>query len=550
LIHDAIQHRSGRAIALARVVLAAVFLVAIWADPSQPSRYPREAYLILTGYVLLSGSYLVATWNDWWREHCWARLAHMVDIVLFGVMVYLTDGYTSPFFTFFVFIILSALIKWGWRETAAASVAVILLFVAAGFAATSWQEAQVEQVRLTVRGTYLVVLSLVLIWFAASQQSRYRRQSIEFSLAPVAGGPPIDAGLRLVAERTGAGRVVLLWWEEEEPWLHTAMLRDGNVTEQKQRPDRFGAMVNPQLSGAAFLFDAAAGHVLVGHASGQPEALHVPDPVDPELVTAIEACSGLVFPVESDAYSGIFIVLDVPGLCSDDLEMAERLGREFSAVLQRSAVLAVSEQAAENRVRLGVARDLHDSVAQLLAGTALRIEGLRKSLALGRPIEADLSSLQEELAGEQRELRALIAQLRGRPRRIRTVSLAETLSSTLSRAARQWTIACILEHCPPGLQVASALQHELSLLVKEGVANAVRHGNATEVRISVDVGGAEISLAIRDNGKGFPVERSSGGGMQPWSLNERVHELGGTLMLASGPNGSEITVSLPWEEAE
>jgi hypothetical protein len=87
MAYGAFQHRSGRVISLARVSLAVVFLIAIWADPSQPSRYPAGASGLLAGYLAASAPYLAATWRNWWLEHQLAISAHVVDIALFGNMV-------------------------------------------------------------------------------------------------------------------------------------------------------------------------------------------------------------------------------------------------------------------------------------------------------------------------------------------------------------------------------------------------------------------------------------------------------------------------------
>src|SRR5687768_17167338 len=111
MIQGAFQHRSGRVIALGRLVLAAVFLLAIRLDPTQPSHFENGTYPILAAYLAWAAAYLAITWNNWWLERRLALAAHIVDIAMFGIMVYLTEGYTSPFFTFFVFILLSATIK-------------------------------------------------------------------------------------------------------------------------------------------------------------------------------------------------------------------------------------------------------------------------------------------------------------------------------------------------------------------------------------------------------------------------------------------------------
>ena len=138
-------------------MLAAVFLLAIRLDPTQPSHFENATHPILAAYLVWTAVYLLMTWNDWWLERRLAVVAHVVDIAMFGVMVYLTEGYTSPFFTFFAFILLSATIKWGWRETAMTAVAVTLLFLGAGLAAINWGTGGTEVRAAAVPSTYLVV---------------------------------------------------------------------------------------------------------------------------------------------------------------------------------------------------------------------------------------------------------------------------------------------------------------------------------------------------------------------------------------------------------
>jgi signal transduction histidine kinase len=125
-----------------------------------------------------------------------------------------------------------------------------------------------------------------------------------------------------------------------------------------------------------------------------------------------------------------------------------------------------------------------------------------------------------------------------------------SINETLERLSRQWGIDCQLARCPDGTASRPEFDHQIGQLIREAVANAAKHGGATRVTVSLDVAHSQLSLRIRDNGCGFPVSQSGGAGTQlaPWSLNERVHELGGTLMLASTSEGSEVTMGLPWRE--
>jgi signal transduction histidine kinase len=78
-------------------------------------------------------------------------------------------------------------------------------------------------------------------------------------------------------------------------------------------------------------------------------------------------------------------------------------------------------------------------------------------------------------------------------------------------------------------------------LVREAVANAVRHAKARSVRIQLTVDDNDLRLDISNDGKGS--ERLKEG--SPWSLRERVDEANGTLMLATRKAGTSVSITLP-----
>jgi signal transduction histidine kinase len=83
-------------------------------------------------------------------------------------------------------------------------------------------------------------------------------------------------------------------------------------------------------------------------------------------------------------------------------------------------------------------------------------------------------------------------------------------------------------------------------IVREGVTNAVRHGSARKVEVSL-TGGDELRLVIADDGAGFDVDaprRADALGLT--SMRERTEGLGGTFRLTSEPgSGTRIEVMLP-----
>jgi signal transduction histidine kinase len=210
-------------------------------------------------------------------------------------------------------------------------------------------------------------------------------------------------------------------------------------------------------------------------------------------------------------------------------------------------MVRVSEEAAAARTRLSFARDVHDSVFQLLAGTNFRLEAIRKGAAAGLDVETEIYALQHELSAEQRELRRFIDQLRDGPEGKASPAMCDTLGELLERLARRWNAECELVRCPKNLKLPPQLEHHVCQLVREGVANAVRHGKARKVSISADTGETGLSLIVADDGSGFVVGgEDDGRTKKPWSLNDRVRELGGSLTLYSSAKGSRITISIPW----
>jgi signal transduction histidine kinase len=547
MAQGAFQHRSGRVISLARVSLAAVFLVAIWADPSQPSRYPAAAYAVLAAYLGAAALYLAATWRNWWLEYRLGHAAHFVDIALFGVMVYLTEGYTSPFYTFFVFLILSATIRWSWKETAATAVLVIVVFLIAGLEATQWIEANAEVARIVIRGTYLVILSLLLIWFSLNGRSGLLQQA---GAGPAVGegpsaNPPVRSGLEHAAARIGAGRGALIWWDEDEPWVNVAMLAGGRFSEERFPPEAFGSFVDERLSGRTFLFDVANGHVLAA-SRGHAEALTgVAAPLDPRLLAYIGCTEGLAVPVATETHGAWFVLCETPGLCVDDLEVGNQLGEAFAIALRQSSLLGMFEAAAASRTRLAISRDLHDTIVQLLAGTSLRLEGVRRAIAAGRDVDEELKLLQEALAVEQKGMRMLIAELRASPAGEAEVRLCDALGQITQQAARQWGAKVALGECPADIRLGMPLCHEVNQLVREAIANAAKHSGASEVVLVAERAERELSLTISDNGRGF--QAGCAGERRPRSLQERVESLGGRLTVESTAAGSTVAIRLPLE---
>jgi signal transduction histidine kinase len=83
------------------------------------------------------------------------------------------------------------------------------------------------------------------------------------------------------------------------------------------------------------------------------------------------------------------------------------------------------------------------------------------------------------------------------------------------------------------------------------VANAIRHGGASDIGLQAELGDGALSLRIADNGKGLPVHgrfderQCAQGRIGPRSLRERIVSLGGSMVIDSTPAGVTLSITLP-----
>lgn len=93
-----------------------------------------------------------------------------------------------------------------------------------------------------------------------------------------------------------------------------------------------------------------------------------------------------------------------------------------------------------------------------------------------------------------------------------------------------------------GPQVPLLALHEFEQVLREAVANAVRHGDARRIEVQLRRREGEIMLEIVDDGQGFPTRPRP---LQPRSIATRVADLGGRLDIESQPGRTALRIVLP-----
>ena len=157
------------------------------------------------------------------------------------------------------------------------------------------------------------------------------------------------------------------------------------------------------------------------------------------------------------------------------------------------------------------------------------------------------------LASEQRRIREYVQTMRPKRESSGDVMLSRDLSGLLAETARSWNCALSFLVDPDDVKVSSRMATQLSLMLPEAIANAVRHGKASQLGVTVRKADDGLTIVVRDNGSGFGAAAASNGNgsdpsasnIKPASLHERVGELGGSLEVLSSSAGAELRIRLP-----
>ncbi|MEI6419947.1 MAG: histidine kinase, partial [Sphingomonadales bacterium] len=341
-------------------------------------------------------------------------------------------------------------------------------------------------------------------------------------------------------QRMRCQRAIFIWADADEPWVWALESTAGGIAEHRFQPDGLDDLVAPTLAGRAFLFSMPLHRQLwrsaEGHLGTSQEAAALAQP----MATRLTLNQGLAVPVLADQGDGMLVLDGIAGLCADDLAFAQGMAEELAIQLNRQALLELTAAAASDRIRLALARDIHDSVLQLLAALGFRLAALQRGIPAGTNQQRQLAELADQLTGSQQELRDYVQNLRDQPG---TRAARPELAALTDTLARQWDLACTLDPDMPELELPASLIGEIRQLVREMVANAARHGQARQISVALHRNTGALQLAVRDDGIGFAT-MADGSIQQPWSLKERVQDLGGTLTVDSGPGGSAIIIAL------
>jgi signal transduction histidine kinase/DNA-binding NarL/FixJ family response regulator len=284
---------------------------------------------------------------------------------------------------------------------------------------------------------------------------------------------------------------------------------------------------------------------------------------NPELSSATRGIQRfLVVPLRAvDGDRGALVAGTRRELPFDAMQTAalEMLSAQTMAAVHHTRTLAerarLTSEAAQLQERARLARELHDTLGQSLAGIALQLENAEELLADSPDASRAAIQSARQLA------RSTLEEARRSVWDLQSSSLeAGDLRSALEREASTLRTEGISAALETSGRITGELdprsEHALLRIVQEALNNVRKHANAETVTMRLECGPKEVRLSVVDDGLGFDPEEPTGvlsasGGFGLTSMQERARLVGGRVEVRSAPEvGTAVVVSLPLEPVE
>jgi signal transduction histidine kinase len=224
---------------------------------------------------------------------------------------------------------------------------------------------------------------------------------------------------------------------------------------------------------------------------------------------------------------------------------AERKRRELE--MAQDEIDAMEREQIISGERERIARELHDDVAQILAGIGLNVEWCRQQLPPDSVVQERLSCLKELARDGLYEIRHALLGLS--PGAVTQLGLVGGLGKLVEDFQRISRTSAVLEVTGTARATPRGTDDALYHICREALHNAFKHARATTVRVSLTLAEDAVSLSVVDDGVGLGAAVTGAGPGVTFGLSNmrsRAAELGGHLTIGrDGDRGTRVTARIP-----
>ena len=207
-------------------------------------------------------------------------------------------------------------------------------------------------------------------------------------------------------------------------------------------------------------------------------------------------------------------------IAHDEISKRVQLEREIVAV------------SAREQQRFG--QELHDGLSQQLTGLKFKASLLEYQLqSKSLPEAADAKAISELLNDATDEASKLARSVR--PVEVESRGLMMALREMAAKATLEHSLKCECEIRRPVFIHDNNVATNVYRIAEEAIANALEHGEATEIHLALNETKEHVTLTVRDNGRGLPANSADRGGLGLHMMRYRARMIGGSLELRRTP---------------
>lgn len=525
-----------------RLLLSLSMLLTLYVGPGSVVIGGQWATLIFVAYALHSLTLLCVARS---RAGFWhGPVIYWVDIGWYGLMVWVSGGMPSPFFSLFFFAILTASFRHGFDAGARLTLGAAAVVVLAVLAATGHDQLHV----LLLRATFVLALGYMIAFWGGLAVDQRRRLALLRDVSRLSNPRfgvqhTLDSLMEKLLRFYGGATCVLLMQDSEGNWMMSTVHHPASgrpVT----RLDVDAKALQPLLQLGA---DATALY----------RAPWLPAGVRASALTSGRAWSD----IDACASDSIADLLDARSFISAPLPLLKGSGRIFITASHRlrradaTFLLHVTQQAfpvietidlldrlasgAAFRERQTIARDLHDSTIQPYIGLRHAVAAIRKQAGDDNLVSEELDRLLDmssDVIGDMRQF----AQ-RFRNGRQEEPELILALRRQLAQVRAFYDVNVTLE-APATLLIHDRMAAEVFQFVTEAISNICKHTCARSAAVRLADAGGELTIDIVNPAaeRAQPVAA-----FLPKSIAGRVRALGGTLDIDTDAAQTRLRIRLP-----
>jgi signal transduction histidine kinase len=213
---------------------------------------------------------------------------------------------------------------------------------------------------------------------------------------------------------------------------------------------------------------------------------------------------------------------------NDDIHFLQSLANVLAAAIERRELEEELLNISSNEQRR-IGQDLHDGLCQHLAGVEFKTAALAKQLAHDRVKGRHAASIVELIRNGAHQAWMLARGLS--PVTLESHGLMSALRELTENSGKLFQITCRFDCLRPVLVPNNAVATHLYRIAQEAITNAVKHGHARSVVVTLSRTRNSATLAVTDNGTGFPRDARTVHGMGLRIMQYRADTIGATLTI-------------------